>query len=310
MLTRAALEHVHDPDVLRDPGLEPCVQVIVDRLCLSLALSKPVGLTTWATREGRRLGVGTTCVLLDAAAQAIAEETAGMRVNHRRLLTYLDVLKEDVRQALAAVADAQDLDEAPPGFETLEALLAMLNEADAPTCYHSKATAEWARRLCVALELGPDAIEFITLCAVLHDIGKVAVPQHILLKPESLDEAEWEIVRGHPAAGQRIVSKIPSLARCALVIRAHHERFDGSGYPDRLAGAAIPFEARVLAVADSFHAMISDRPYRKAIAPRRALEILGAGAGTQWDPIIVGAMVGILGGRRAPAPGIEISASA
>jgi HD-GYP domain-containing protein (c-di-GMP phosphodiesterase class II) len=125
----------------------------------------------------------------------------------------------------------------------------------------------------------------------------------VLLKPGPLSETEWDIMRDHAAAGQRILSQIPSLARCAQIVRGHHERYDGRGYPDRLVGENIPFEARVVAVADAFHAMISDRPYRKAIAPRRALEILRDGAGTQWDPIVVQAMLDMLGaGRKTAAP--------
>jgi HD-GYP domain-containing protein (c-di-GMP phosphodiesterase class II) len=100
-------------------------------------------------------------------------------------------------------------------------------------------------------------------------------------------------MRDHSAAGQRILNQIPSLARCALIVRAHHERWDGLGYPDGLAADNIPLEARVVAVADAFHAMITDRPYRKAIPPRRALEILQAGRGTQWDPQVVDSMLGL-----------------
>jgi HD-GYP domain-containing protein (c-di-GMP phosphodiesterase class II) len=100
-------------------------------------------------------------------------------------------------------------------------------------------------------------------------------------------------MRDHSATGQRVLDQIPTLAKCALIVRAHHERWDGAGYPDGLAGENIPFEARVVAVADAFHAMISERPYRKAIPPRQALEILEAGRGTQWDAAVVDAMLGL-----------------
>lgn len=303
-LTRRAVEHIHDPQILSDAALEACMQVIVDRLCLSLQLSKPVGLATWATREGRRLGVGKTCVVLDAAAQAIADEAAGMRVNHAHLLAYLEVLKSETLSALTALDE--DVRTEPAQFsESTLSLLAMLGEADALTCCHSKATGEWARRLCESLHLTKETTDFIVLCAVLHDIGKVATPQHVLMKTGPLSEAEWAIMREHAAAGQRILSQIPSLARCAQIVRGHHERFDGRGYPDRLVGENIPFEARVVAVADAFHAMISDRPYRKAIAPRRALEILRDGSGSQWDPVVVQAMLDMLGaGRKTAAPAV------
>jgi HD-GYP domain-containing protein (c-di-GMP phosphodiesterase class II) len=146
--------------------------------------------------------------------------------------------------------------------------------------------------------LPKEQAEFVELCAILHDIGKIATPESILFKPGPLEAHEWEVMRDHAAAGQRILNQIPSLARCAVIVRAHHERWDGRGYPDGLAGENIPFEARVVAVADAFHAMISDRPYRKAIAPRRALEIIEAGRGTQWDPLVVDAMLGLFSGAR------------
>jgi HD-GYP domain-containing protein (c-di-GMP phosphodiesterase class II) len=146
--------------------------------------------------------------------------------------------------------------------------------------------------------LSREMTEFIELCALLHDIGKIATPEQILFKPGPLTSAEWDVMRDHSAAGQRILAQIPSLSRCALIVRAHHERWDGLGYPDALAGETIPFEARIVAVADAFHAMISDRPYRKAIPPRRALEILQSGRGTQWDPLVVDAMLELFSGTR------------
>lgn len=293
-LVKRVVEHLHDPLLVGDAGLEPVIEVLLDRLCLSIQLSKPVGLATWAERQSRRLGTAGTAELVAAATHAIAAEAARFDIDHGRLLAFLEVLKSDIDGALAASRGPY------PGTsrqrvhpESIASLLAMLGERDAATCCHSKATGEWARRLAAVLGLDDDATTFIELCAVLHDIGKIATPDAILLKTGALTAQEWEVMRDHAAAGQRILAQIPSLKRCAMVVRAHHERWDGTGYPDGLAGESIPFEARVVAVADAFHAMISDRPYRKAIAPRRALETLRAGGGTQWDPQIVTAMVGL-----------------
>jgi putative nucleotidyltransferase with HDIG domain len=185
----------------------------------------------------------------------------------------------------------------------------MLGERDSQTCCHSKATGEWARRLCAAMGLSDEATAFIELCALLHDIGKISTPDHILNKPGPLTSSEWDVMRDHAAAGQRILNQIPTLARCALIVRAHHERWDGLGYPDGLAGENIPFEARVVAVADAFHAMISDRPYRKAIPPRRALEILKDGRGTQWDPLVVDSMMNLFSGAHQKQPVQQARAS-
>lgn len=296
-LTKLVVEHVQDPSLLGDPALESSMELLLDRLCLSVQLAKPVGLATWAIREGRRIGASRTCELADACAHVIAGEAARFSIDHGRLLAFLEVLKSEIHSALTALGE----DAAQPrqgGSESAQALLSMLGERDSQTCCHSKATGEWARRLSASLNLSKEQTEFVELCAVLHDIGKIATPESILFKPGPLDEREWEVMRDHAAAGQRILNQIPSLARCAMIVRAHHERWDGRGYPDGLAAENIPFEARVVAVADAFHAMISDRPYRKAIAPRRALEIIEAGRGTQWDPLVVDAMLGLFSGAR------------
>jgi len=296
-LTKLVVEHLQDPALFGDPTLESSIELILDRLCLSVQLSKPVGLATWAVREGRRLGTSRTSELAEAASHVIASEASRFHIDQGRLLAFLEVLKTEIHSALSALSE--DSDESRSAYsETAHALLSMLGERDSQTCCHSKATGEWARRLCTSLGLAKQQTEFIELCAILHDIGKISTPDDILFKPGSLTSEEWEIMRDHAAAGQRILNQIPSLARCASIVRAHHERWDGLGYPDGLAGENIPLEARVVAVADAFHAMISDRPYRKAIAPRRALEILEGGRGTQWDPLIVDAMLGLFQGSR------------
>ena len=294
VLTKQVVEHLNDPVLVGDAGLEASIEVLIDRLCLSIQLSKPVGLGTWAEREGRRLGAARTIEVATAAAHVLASEANRFEIDHGRLLAFLEVLKAEIDASIAALdGDAFAVKKAQAYAEKAESLLAMLGERDSATCCHSKATGEWARRLTSSMDLSEETTSFIELCAVLHDIGKIATPDSILFKTGSLTEPEWDVMRDHSAAGQRILDQIPSLQRCSVIVRAHHERWDGAGYPDGLAGINIPFEARVVAVADAFHAMISDRPYRKAIAPRQALDILQAGRGTQWDPQIVDAMLGL-----------------
>lgn len=292
-MTLQVIEHLHDPELIADPALESSVELILDRLCLSTQLAKPVGLATWAIREGRRIGTPRTLELANAAAHVITSEAMALDTDQNRLLAFLDVLRAEISSALSALDDEESLLPKRSHGEATQALLAMLGERDAVTCAHSKATAEWARRLCAAMNLPADRTAYIELCAVLHDVGHVATPDEILFKPGQLDAHEWDIVREHCAAGQRIVNQIPSLSRCGVIVRSHHERWDGLGYPDGLAGESIPIEARIVSVVDAFHAMISDRPYRRAIAPRRALEILQSGRGTQWDPEIVDSMVNL-----------------
>ena len=287
---KRAVSFLTIPTLAAEPGIVSTLEVLVDRLCLSLTLAKPVGLVGWAERESARLGRAAVVDMMSAAAVALTEASNKHEVEARRLGAFIEILSREVERAAIGIIPEETKTQSSDGEASL-ALLAMLSERDHATCCHSKATAEWARRLSTALGLSEETGEFIALCAVLHDIGKIATPDAVLFKPAPLDDAEWEIMREHSAAGQRILMQIPSLSRCAVIVRAHHERYDGMGYPDGLAGMSIPFEARVVAVADAFHAMISERPYRKPIAPRQALAILKEGRGTQWDPDVVDAML-------------------
>ena len=121
----------------------------------------------------------------------------------------------------------------------------------------------------------------------LHDIGKVGIPEDILCKAGSLSDPEWDVMREHPTIGAQIVAPIQFLGDAVQVIRHHHERFDGTGYPSAMRGDEIPLAARVFAVADSYDAMTSDRPYRNALPKERALEEISAGSGSQFDPDVV-----------------------
>jgi HD-GYP domain-containing protein (c-di-GMP phosphodiesterase class II) len=124
----------------------------------------------------------------------------------------------------------------------------------------------------------------------LHDVGKIGVPDAILNKPGPLDSAEWELMRRHPEMGAETVSRLPGLGAVAPLVRSHHERWDGDGYPDRLGGQEIPLASRVICACDAFVAMTSDRPYRPALDVDQALAELVAGAGSQFDPRVVDAL--------------------
>ena len=295
-MAHAAVEHLTLPSLTSDPELEQTLEMLLDRLCLSLTLAKPVGLAAWAEREAPKVGRAGVVDMTAAVTHTISLAASAHDVDHRRLLSFLEVLAREIEQgALGATIDSEATGD--PYSESTSALLAMLSERDYGTCCHSKATSEWARRLAIALGCTAETADFISLCALLHDIGKISTPDTVLLKAGPLTPEEWEMMQDHAAAGQRILSQIPSLQRCSVIVRAHHERFDGAGYPDGLAGLSIPFEARVVAVADAFHAMISDRPYRRALPPRQALKVLEEGRGTQWDPEVIDAMLGMFSRR-------------
>jgi hypothetical protein len=255
-LARSAADHVTMPSLMGNTQIEPALEVLLDRLCLSLTLAKPVGLSTWAQRETPRLGRAAVVDLTGAATHTIALAAGAYETDQRRLLAFLDVLANEIERS-ALGSDGEEIPDSP-GTEGTTALLALL-----------------------------------------HDIGKISTPDHVLLKPAPLELDEWDIMRDHAAAGARILSQIPSLQRCAIIVRAHHERYDGAGYPDGIFGSSIPFEARVVAVADAFHAMISERPYRQPIAPRQALQVLQDGRGSQWDPDVIDAMLGMFTRRVA-----------
>jgi HD-GYP domain-containing protein (c-di-GMP phosphodiesterase class II) len=138
----------------------------------------------------------------------------------------------------------------------------------------------------------------VVRAAELHDVGKVAVPDAILSKPGPLSDAEWGFMREHTIVGDRILSAAPALEGAAKLVRASHERYDGSGYPDRLRGEQIPLGARIVAVCDAFHAMTSDRPYRPALSVREALDELQRCAGAQFDPRVVNAFAVMVNGAR------------
>jgi HD-GYP domain-containing protein (c-di-GMP phosphodiesterase class II) len=141
-------------------------------------------------------------------------------------------------------------------------------------------------------------VDRIRSAALLHDIGKVAIPDEILHKPGPLTDEEWVLMREHPVIGERILNVLPGMSAVARIVRHDHERWDGLGYPDGLSGEAIPLGSRIIIAADTYHAITSDRPYREARSHSEAIEELTRCAGTQFDPTVTAALVGYLYGQR------------
>ena len=170
---------------------------------------------------------------------------------------------------------------------TVEALAATIAARDPQRAAHAERVPGLVLDLALACGLHAAEARLLALVARVHDLGKVAVPDAILQKPGALTAEEWAIVRTHPAVGADILRRIPALRAAVPLVRAHHEHWGGSGYPDGLAGTAIPLGARVLAVADAFAALTSDRPYRYAFTEDEALAIVERESGTRFDPQVV-----------------------
>jgi putative nucleotidyltransferase with HDIG domain len=178
-----------------------------------------------------------------------------------------------------------------------QSLLGLANALEAKDVYtrgHSERVGATSRRLAIVLGLSPAEAEIVARAGLLHDIGKIGIPEAVLRKTGPLDPDEWVLMQRHPIIGAQIVAPFEFFTAGAVIIRHHHERVDGSGYPDGLTGNAIPMGARIVAVADVFDALTSDRPYRPAMSADDALAHLMAQAGRGLDEEIVGAFIGLV----------------
>jgi putative nucleotidyltransferase with HDIG domain len=178
-------------------------------------------------------------------------------------------------------------------MDTFKSLVASIQIRDSYTEEHSKRVTEMAVRIAQAMKCPEEDVESLRIAAILHDIGKISVPDSVLLKPGRLDDDEYTVIKKHPQAGEDILRTVLLFDRVRTIIRHHHERWDGGGYPYGLAGTTIPFLSRILAVADAFDAMTNNRPYRKALPLCTALEELRKNSGLQFDQQIVKAMLSL-----------------
>jgi HD-GYP domain-containing protein (c-di-GMP phosphodiesterase class II) len=208
----------------------------------------------------------------------LVEATATMLGNHSRNCDLLHQREETVIRLMKTMSSAIDA-------------------RDAYTRGHSQRVGRYAHGIARQLQLSDDDGEQLYLTGLLHDVGKIGVPDHVLLKPGRLSPEEFELIKQHPAIGHRILEPIAELGFALPGVLHHHERIDGQGYPQGLSGDQIPLMARILAVADAFDAMTSSRTYRAAMSNERAREVLTEGAGVQWDAEIVAAFLQTAGAR-------------
>lgn len=172
-------------------------------------------------------------------------------------------------------------------LESLRAIVSSLEEKDSYTHGHSIRVAEYAVLLATELKLSEVEVREVELSALLHDIGKIGIPDSVLLKPARLTRAEFEIMKSHPVRSARILEKITAIKHLIPGIKYHHERYDGLGYPEGLQGDSIPLYARIILITDTFDAMTSTRPYRLALDKEIAFAELVKCSGTQFDPVLV-----------------------
>jgi diguanylate cyclase (GGDEF)-like protein len=222
----------------------------------------------------------------------------------------LEVARRGVERARAdgggrAAVISSGVDDVSPQDDTrrdaIVGLATTLLERDRYTGDHSEAVVKLTVRVAEALALNPDEVARVETAALLHDVGKVGIPDSILHKDGPLDDNEWVLMKEHPVIGERILRAIPGLGGVARIVRHEHERWDGDGYPDGISGDQIPIGSRIILACDAYHAMTSDRPYRKAMSHGEALKDLRKNAGTQFDPQVVEALLGCLYGDRTLA---------
>jgi hypothetical protein len=278
------------PNVVRDARLEPLVaRLPITRLAqIGSYIGVPVVLP-----GGRRYG--TLCCLSH-------EPNPGLGTRDVR---FLELLARLVGDQLEREAGEERRRRAAVSGAEVTALLAALEARDGYTEEHSHAVVDLALAVAGELDLGAPAHEDIERAALLHDIGKIGISDAVLRKPAPLTEAEWLEMRRHPLVGARIVASVPGLSHLTPVIRAEHERWDGCGYPDGLWGESIPLQSRIVFACDAYHAMTSHRPYRRALSSGVATSELRRGAGTQFCPKTVDALLSVIDrdaprGDRAP----------
>ncbi|WP_160309672.1 HD domain-containing phosphohydrolase [Rubrobacter aplysinae] len=249
---------------------------------------------TWEADVGSYVGVpivfsdgevhGTFCTMSHSPAPSIRD----------RDIEFMKVLARIAAEQLEREAIQAERKRLAAESSGLRALVAALNARDGYTAEHSETVVELASQVAEQMGLSQAETSEVRQAALLHDVGKIAVPDEILRKPGKLDEHEWAIMRQHPDTAEKIVSSIPELSHLAPVVRADHERWDGTGYPRGLRGEEIPLASRIVFACDTWDAMSTNRPYRKALGIRERFEELENASGGQLDPDVVTALKPVL----------------
>jgi len=238
-----------------------------------------------ARNRGYRSTAGAAIVLDGEVLGALVVSLEDIHDFTRDELGALDRISDQAAVAISSARQREALQNM--GLETAMVLSNVIETRDAYTGDHCIRLVDYSGMTAQMLKLPAKEIDLIRLGAALHDVGKIIVPDSVLKKPDKLSPDEYQQIKQHCYIGGQICKKVPFLRSVHDIVYHHHEFYDGHGYPDNIAGEAIPLGARIVAVADAYDAMTTDRPYRKAMSDDDAVQILTDGAGTQWDPEIV-----------------------
>lgn len=297
---RLVLRELKGFDKARIAGLEISADGALARWVLETARPRKIarnGDPRWASRlPDIRLAVFEYAAPVIVGQQLRALVFTGPKLNGAEYKPFeLDLLASLCNSAGTAMEHARLFRQLENTYlSTVKALMSVVEAKDAYTKGHTERVAEYCVALARKMDLGKNELRDLAFAAVLHDIGKLVVLESVLKKPGSLNDEEWELLKSHPVIGASIIENMEFLAGAVALVRHHHERYDGGGYPEGLKGSRIPLGARIIAIADSYDAMTTDRPYRKALSKEVALSTLITKAGTQFDADAVAKFVEIV----------------
>jgi len=240
-------------------------------------------------------------VVLLTALSSVEDRVAGIESGADDFLSKPFHQAELVARVRSLIRMKQLTDQLERTENILFTMAAAVEAKDPYTEGHLRRLADYASEISLALGLPPRIITVVRHGALLHDIGKIGVPDAILHKPDELTSEEFDVIKQHPVFGERICRPLRFGAEVGPIVRNHHEQWDGTGYPDGLVGEAIPLGARIVAVADAFDAMTTDRPYHPAMSITSAMDELRHGAGIQWDPHLVKTFVSVMAQTNKPS---------
>lgn len=272
-------------------------ECFVDRVVDALHDGSWTPLLTWVDATYRRHGDSKAARALFLAAPRVVSKMLEDLDGNDDLRDRFRGVSREISAIVAGMpgADAALLTGAVEETDVLLAgIVGELRSLDPSTAEQSQAVSAWCGRIAQRLGLSRADTLKVTRGGLVYDFGKTATPKHILMAPRSLSDQEWDVMRAHVLAGERTVCNAPLLRQFCSIVRSHHERYDGLGYPDALDSHRIPITVRIVSVADSFNAMIAPRPYRPAMSPAHAVEELKRCKGAQFDPNVVDAMIDVV----------------